>query len=436
MITRTSIDTEDGRSTRTGDGAATSAAPAERPRGRPGNRLRTWWKDPRYRRRMIWTAAGLVLLILLVLAFRPTPLPVEVAAVTQGRLETTIDSEGITRVVDRYEIAAPITGRLQRITVQEGDPIPGGTIVARLTPAPLDPQAITQGQANVAAAQARVGEATAALTQARESMEQAQVHAERVLEVVEAGGLSREEGERAALEATRAEQQFQAAQARVQAANSEVAAARATIMNVDPEGSGGQATVEVTAPAAGRVLTVHERSERVVAAGTPLVDIGDAAGLEVVIDVLSTEAVRIQPGAPIRIEDWGGETVLHGRVRRVEPSAFTEVSALGVEEQRVNVIGDLIDAPAALGDRYRIEARIVVWEADSVVKVPTSALFQLGDAWAVFVVADGEAALREVEVGQRGTAEAEVLAGLAPGETVVLFPSDQLEDGASVTPEE
>ncbi|MQA88625.1 MAG: efflux RND transporter periplasmic adaptor subunit [Gemmatimonas sp.] len=435
MITHTTVDTGEGQRTGTGDrdGAPGETGRKGTARRWPPGRLRRWWDDPGSRRRLLWAVGGVVFLLLLVFAFRPTPIPVDTASVTRGRLETTIDAEGITRVVDRYEIAAPISGRLERISVQEGDPVAAGAEVARLSPAPLDPQAFSQAQAGVAAAEARVGEATAALEQARETMQQAQRSAQRVQEIVAAGGLSAEAGEQAVLDATRSEQQFEAAQARVQAANSELAAARAAVVGIDQEGSGGRAVV--TAPAAGRVLRVHERSERVVPAGTPLVDIGDAAGLEVVIDVLSTDAVRIQPGAPIRVEDWGGGTTLLGQVRRVEPSAFTEVSALGVEEQRVNVVGDLVDPPPTLGDRYRVETRIVVWEGVDVVKVPTSALFQVGEAWMVFAVEGGEAVQREVVVGQRGAAEAEVLSGLEPDETVVLFPSDQLEDGAAVQPE-
>jgi HlyD family secretion protein len=404
--------------------------------GGPRGRLKRWWADPTARRRLIWGGIGVAILLLLVLAFQPDPLPVQTAEVTEGRLELTIDAEGMTRVVDRYQIAAPTAGRLERPSVEEGDAVPAGAIVARLTPVPLDPQAIAQAEAGVAAARARVSEASAGMEQAREAMEVARRHAERVATIVEAGGLSREAGEQARLDAIAAEQQFAASEARVNASSSDLDAARAALVNIDPEEGGGGAVVDVTAPAAGRVLRVDEQSERVVPAGTPLIDIGDASGLEVVVDVLSTDAVQVQLGAPLRILDWGGGSTLLGQVRLIEPSAFTEVSALGVEEQRVNVIGDLFDPPPELGDRYRVDARIVVQAVEEAVKVPSSALFQVGEEWAVFVVEGGTAVQRQLEIGLRGTSEAQVVAGLEPAETVVVFPSDQLQDGASVRQEE
>jgi HlyD family secretion protein len=213
-----------------------------------------------------------------------------------------------------------------------------------------------------------------------------------------------------------------------------VAAARAALLDADPAGSTGRAVALVRAPVGGRVLRVHEPSERIVAAGTPLVQLGDAGGLEVVVDVLSTDAVRIQPGAPMRLVEWGGEGAIAARVRLVEPSGFTKVSTLGVEEQRVNVIGDLLDPPAVLGDGYRVEARIVTWAADDVLRVPNSALFRTGGGWSLFVEQEGRARLREVRVGHRGASEAEVLDGLAEGEQVILFPSEQIRDGVRVRP--
>jgi HlyD family secretion protein len=183
---------------------------------------------------------------------------------------------------------------------------------------------------------------------------------------------------------------------------------------------------------AGTVLRVLEENERVVAAGMPLVELGDAKDLEIVIDVLSSDAVRIRPGTRVRIEDWGGSDSLRAEVRRVEPSAFTKVSALGVEEQRVNVIAELQEDAPGLGDGYRVEARIQVWQANDVLLVPVSALFRTGDSWAVFVVEDGTARRREIAVGERGGFHAEVRASLTEGETVVLHPGDRLTDGARV----
>jgi HlyD family secretion protein len=188
----------------------------------------------------------------------------------------------------------------------------------------------------------------------------------------------------------------------------------------------------VRSPTTGRILRVPDASERIVAAGTPVAELGDPCDLEVVVDVLSTDAVRVVPGAPVELVAWGGEEALGGRVRQVEPSAVTRVSALGVDEQRVNVIVDLVDTPPALGDGFRLDARIVVWQADRVLLVPASAVFRTGSGWSAFVVADGRAQLRQVRVGHRSDAAVEVLEGLAEGDRVVLFPSDRLQSGLRV----
>lgn len=389
---------------------------------------------PRTRKRLLWGAAGVVLALLLIYAFSPTPLEVEAATVANGPLQTTVDAEGVTRVHERYVIAVPISGRLERIALREGDAVRAGTVVARITPLPLDPQAIVQARAHLSSAQALHREAETRVQQTRESLEQTRRSTERVRAVAEAGAFSQDFRERAELQLAAAEREHEAAQARAQAAASEVAAARAVLLEVDPERSRGRAVAVVRSPSAGQVLRLQDASERVIAAGTPLLEVGDPGGLEVVVDVLSTEAVKIQPGAPMRLVEWGGEGVLEGRVRRVEPSGFTKVSALGVEEQRVNVIGELSAAPPSLGDGYRVEARIVTWEAAEVLKVPVSALFRVGEEWSVFVVEDGRARLSPVRLGQRGTAEAEVMAGLTAGQEVILYPSDRIAEGARVRP--
>ena len=223
-----------------------------------------------------------------------------------------------------------------------------------------------------------------------------------------------------------------AARAAVAAAAADVQAMRAALSGSDPRGQGP--TVAVTAPSAGRVLRVLEESERVVPAGTPLLEIGGASGLEVVVDVLSSDAVRISSGDPVLVNEWGGDRTLHGRVRLVEPAAFTEISALGVEEQRVNIIVDLVDMPAELGAGFRVEAAVVVWEGSDVATVPTSAVFQRDGGWRLFVVEEGRARLREVQLGQRSADAAEVLGGVQPGEEVIVFPSADIHDGVRVSP--
>jgi HlyD family secretion protein len=402
------------------DGAAGPAAPR-----RPARRLT--------RKRLVWGGAALAAAILLALSFRPTPIPVDTGEIVRGPLETTVDAEGVTRVRDRFRVAAPVTGRLERIAVREGDAVAAGAVVARLAPVPLDPQAAEAARARAAAAAAALQEAEVRTAQSREALAQAERSTARIREVADAGGVSVEGVERAELQLAVARRDFQAAGSRARAAAAELAAARAALLDADPGASGGRAVQTVRAPAGGRILRIHEPNERVLPAGTPLLEIGDAAGLEVVVDVLSTDAVRIQPGATMRLVEWGGDGDLVGLVRLVEPAGFTKVSTLGVEEQRVNVIGDLAAAPAALGDGYRVEARIVTWEAADVLKVPTSALLRSGEGWSVFVVDGGRARLRPLRIGHRGNAEAEVVEGLEAGERVVLFPSDRVSDGARVT---
>jgi HlyD family secretion protein len=353
---------------------------------------------------------------------------VEVATVARDTLRVLVEEEGMTRVRDRFVVAAPVAGRLERIRLDEGASVATGEVLARIASAPEDARTQSVTRAQVEAAEARRGQVAAEAQQAEAAAVQAEREVERRRELAEAGALSREEMEQAQLQATTSRQQAGAAQAAVRAAEADLQAMRASLQGAGTQ-SGGP-VVAVSAPGAGRVLRVLEKSERVVAAGTPLLEIGDAAGLEVVVDVLSSDAVRIRPGNPVRVEEWGGDRPLQGRVRLVEPAAFTEVSALGVEEQRVNVIVDLLEAPPELGAGYRVEAEIATWIGENVLTVPTSALFQRDGSWRVFVVQEGRAGLREVEVGHRGVEAAEVVGGLEEGEEVVVFPSDEVVEGA------
>jgi HlyD family secretion protein len=357
---------------------------------------------------------------------RPGPLQVETTRVARGSLQVTVDEEGETRVRDRYVVAAPVAGRVARIEWREGDAVAAGAVVGRLLPAPLDARAREQAVARVAeaedaqrAADAGVAQAGAAAEQARRSCQRAQQLAARNL-------IAPEERERAELEETTRARELESAQFRAQAVAHDVEVARAALL------AGAGAAIPLRSPVRGRVLRVPERSERVVLAGTPLLELGDPAKLEIVADLLSSDAVRVKPGDAILIEGWGGGETLRGRLRRVEPSGFTKVSALGVEEQRVNVIGDFVDPPGAIGDRYRVEVRIVVWEGRDVLQVPTSALFRHGDGWSVFVVEQGRARQRDVRVGHRSTFETEIVQGLNEGDAVVRNPSDRIADGLRV----
>jgi len=393
------------------------------------------------RRRLSLLAGALALALLAYWALRVPGLPVELGEVTRGPLQVSVDEEGETRVRERFVVAAPTAGRLLRITLDEGDRIAAGEVVARIVPAPLDPRAEAATQARLEAAEdarrgadARAGLAEAALAQAERDL----ARAERLRE---AGARSDEELERARLDRTRARRELEAARFARDAALHDAEAARALLMAArtprssaadDGACAGAQPCLDVRSPVAAEVLRVHEESERIVAAGAPLLELGDPGSIEIVVDVLSADAVRIRPGADVWIEDWGGEQPLRAQVRRVEPSGFTKVSALGVEEQRVNVIADFVDPPEGLGDGFRVEARIVVWEAVDVLRVPASALFRHGDGWAVFGVDGDVARRREIELGQRGSFEAELRSGLEPGERVVLHPSDRLADGVRV----
>lgn len=356
---------------------------------------------------------------------------VEAGTVSRERLEVSVVEEGRTRVRSRYIVAAPVTGRLARIALDEGDEVIDGAPVAYIFPMQEDPRKLRILQAQADAAEARKTEALSRVNEARARAEQAQREAKRTAALAESSTVSRTILERDLLAVATAEQQLASAEATLRAAEAELAAAKAALSGANPaEGEGEPVTVN--APDAGRVLRVVEKNERIVQAGAPLIEIGDVDALEVVVDVLSEDAVRINEGDLTRIEEWGGEGTLEGRVRMIEPDAFTHVSALGVEEQRVNVIVELDNAPSGLGSGYSVTASVVVWSGDDILTVPTSALFRRRGAWQVFAVRDGVAELREVEIGHRSVEKAEVLSGLVEGETVILFPTDQIDDGVKV----
>jgi HlyD family secretion protein len=335
-----------------------------------------------------------------------------------------VDQEGQTRVRDRYVVAAPVAGRVARITLREGDSVTPTTVVARVFPAPLDPRAREEALARLREVEDARRAAGAAVAQARAARDQAVRTRARAESLAARNLIAPEERERAELEGTMHAREVESADFRAQAAAHDVEVARAALA------SGGPAML-LRAPLSGRVLRIPEPSERVVAAGTPLVEIGDPTKLEVVADLLSSDAVQVRSGDPVLIEDWGGGP-LHARLRKVEPSGFTKVSALGVEEQRVNVIADFVDSVVPLGDRYRVEVRIVVWEGGDVLKLPGSALFRTGDGWSVFTVERGRARRRDVTIGHRNPFETEIVAGVREGEVVIRHPTDRITDGARV----
>lgn len=373
---------------------------------------------------------------LVTVALWPSAVPVEVGVVTKGPLVVTIDEEGQTRVRDRYVVSAPVAGRVLRIDLEPGDAIARGQVVARVRAEPpplLDARSRAEAQAAVDAARAALGRARAEEQRAKSALAQIQRDVARVRELATTRVVAPQELEARESDALAAEESVNAAAFAVRAAASDLQRAEARL---NPPAANPGRVVPVTAPVSGVVLRRIRESETVVPAGDPLVEIGDPTRLEIVADLLSTDAVRVPAGARAIIEQWGGQRTLEARVRRVEPAGFTKISALGVEEQRVNVILDFVDpsaAGAALGDAYRVEVRVVVWEARDVLKVPTSALFREGPDWAVYLVEDGRVRRAVVALGHRTGQEAEVTSGLPEGARVVLHPGDTLTAGARVT---
>ena len=383
------------------------------------------------RKHLLWIGSALGLAGLTVWALRPKPVEVDLGAVVRGPLEVTVDADGVTRVRDYFRVSAPVGGRLQRITIREGDRVEANAVLAWIQAAPLDPRAASEARARLSAAQAGLEAARSQVAQTSAAFDQAEKTAARMGVMAAAGAISREARERADLARETARREHEVARSRLTAATSELSAAQRGLGLAD-SGSTRGGEVAVRSPSAGRVLRVHEQSEHVIPAGTPLIDLGEAGRLEIVVEVLSTDAVRIRAGAPMHIVDWGGAGALRARVRLVEPSGFTKLSALGVEEQRVRVIADLLDPPSGIGDAYRVESRIVTWASPDVVKVPTAALVRTGQGWDVFVVEEGRVQLKRIEIGERGAEEAEVRAGLAVGDIVALYPPDRLENGTRV----
>jgi len=387
-----------------------------------------------FNRRVLISAA--VVAGLLALALWPRTVPVDVGTVTRGALVVTVDDEGMTRVRDRFVVSSPVGGRVLRIELEPGDPVKRGQVIARVRAeaAPLlDERTRAEAQAAVERARAALGRAQAEEQRARASLAQLQRELARVRELAKDRVVSSQELETREADVRVAEASLNAAIFAVRAATSELQGALARLTPTNTNAAGR--VVTVAAPSDGVVLKRLRESESIVPPGDPLLEIGDPTLLEIVSDLLSTDAVRVKAGARTIVEQWGGDKTLDARVRRVEPAGFTKISALGVEEQRVNVILDFMDPAAAwasLGDAYRVEVRIVIWEASNVLKVPTSALFREGDRWAVYRLDGGRAQRAVVELGHQTAQEAEVKSGLADGARVVLHPGDAIADGTRV----
>ncbi|MEX0886452.1 MAG: HlyD family efflux transporter periplasmic adaptor subunit [Phycisphaeraceae bacterium] len=397
---------------------------------------------PGWLRKTLTVVVLLALAGLIVWAFVPTPEPVEVARVARGALRVAVEDEGQTRVRDRYTVAAPIAGRMQRIELDPGDVVEAGERLAVIAPpaaAALDVRARDEAAARVEAARANVARTGAEVARVEVELAYAQRERDRIDRLVAADAApERQLDEARVLEQSR-QQMLEAAQWTRQIAEHELTQARAALQTYPdgPSGGGDRPLFEVVAPARASVLRVHERSERYVMPGAVLLELGDVSGLEIVLDVLSDDASRIAAGQAAQVIRYADQRAWPARVRLVEPAAFTEVSALGVDEQRVNVILDFADDAQGwgeLGDAYRVDVRVITWEAEDVLLMPTSALFREGEDRAVFRVIDGRARRQLVEVGRQSGQQTQVIAGLDEGDAVVLYPTDRIEDGTRVEP--
>ncbi|MBS1120204.1 MAG: Efflux transporter, family, subunit [Deltaproteobacteria bacterium] len=368
-------------------------------------------------------------------AYRPRPALVDVAQVTAGRLVVSLDAEGKVRVRERYVVLAPIAGISSRIELDPGDAVAEGAELARIQPtlSPLlDPQSRSVAEARLRAAEDARSQAQAAVARTSAALELARSELQRTKTLAERGAATGQQLELATFEVRTGEASVQAAQSALRVAGHEIESARATLERLAP-GRKERDAFAVTAPIAGQVLRVMRESEGAVVPGTPLLELGDLSAIEIVADVLTRDAAPLRRGITVLVTEWGTEKERPGRVRRIEPAAFTRISPLGVEEQRVNVLIDF-ERPvdAAFGDGYAVDVRFMLSDDPKVRQVAASALFRHAEGWAAFVVQDGKASLRTVKVGKRNPMQAEVLEGLADGETVVVHPGELVRDGSRV----
>ncbi|HEX9191490.1 MAG TPA: HlyD family efflux transporter periplasmic adaptor subunit [Candidatus Deferrimicrobiaceae bacterium] len=391
-----------------------------------------------WRQRILLAFLLLLATLAIVWAFLPRPVPVETATVSRGPLRVTVEEEGKTRLRDRFVVSAPVAGYAMRVDLEVGDPVRKGQALATLEPLraeALDPRTRAIAEARVATAEAALRAAGEKVREAAAMEEYAAARLDRMRKLAEAGLTPRDTLEQNESEAKRARAAKGSAGEAADAARHELEAAKAALTRAgEPVGTGREKVV-VRSPVAGRVLAVRRESEGVVPSGAPLLEVGDPGRIEVEVDVLSADAVRIHPGTLVRFERWGGEVPLEGKVRVVEPVGFTKVSALGVEEQRVFVIVDFTsprDRWRKIGDGYRLEASFILWEEKDVLQVPAGAVFRSGDGFAVFVAEKGRAKIRPVEVGKRNGLAAQVISGVAEGERVILHPGDSVVDGRKV----
>ncbi len=396
---------------------------------------------PEVRRRVFVALVTFAVIGLITYGFIPKQAPVDVTKASRGPLRVVVEEEGKTRVTDRYVISAPVAGYMRRIVRDVGDPVRKGEIVVELEPVRsgvLDPRARAEAEAVVSAARANLNAARERGRAASADEEYARQRQERGKALFAKGFISRDELEQTASDAARTTATRLAAEAAVKAAQADVNRALSTLGNTPAEGAVDKIrVVAVKSPVDGRLLKKHHESEAAVNAGEPIVDVGDPRRLEVWVEVLSADAVNIRPGTLVFFERWGGGDALWGKARTVEPTAFTKISSLGVEEQRVFVVADITSIPESwqrLGDGYRVEASFIIWEGKDVLQVPAGALFRKGEDWAVFIMEGGRAHVRIVKAGHRNGFATEILSGLKEGDRVISHPGDTVSDGARVKP--
>ncbi len=392
---------------------------------------------PAWRRRLP-LFGGLLLVAAIVVGLWPRPTPVEAAVVSRGPLVVTVDEEGMTRVQNRYVVSAPLAGQLRRIDWKAGAPVEAGqTVLATLEATGadfLDARSLAQAQARVRAAEAAREAALAQRDRAVIAAKLFRAEQKRARQLRESTVLSAQEYDLAQMRADTADQETRAAEFALKVADFELQQARALLIRGQSGASESEPLI-ITSPVSGRILRVFQESSRVVPAGFALMEVGDPTDLEVRIEVLSRDAVAITPRARVLLDLWGGPEPLLARIRLVEPSAFTKISALGVEEQRVFVIADFVDPVGkrpTLGDSYRVEARVVVWENPDALRAPAGALFQRAGIWRTFAIESGRAVLREVKVGRTNGVQTEVLDGLREGDRLVVYPGDKVSSGTRV----
>ncbi len=405
-------------------------------------------KKGRNFRKLIPWLLGAAVISAIVLGLRPKPTPVEIAAVDRGPLAVSVLEEGRTRIRHRYTISLPVSGHLQRVELRAGDRIEvGKTVLAAIraeAASLLNPRLQSEAEARVKGAEAALNGRESDLERVRTANDFAQKERARTATLRKSGSASAREADTAENEAAVRARELRSAEFALQVARFELQQAEATLLQAqnaaDPQGTPpGAEPLRILAPVSGYVLNVFEESARVLPAGTPIMEVGDATDLEAEIELLSTDAAGVRPGADVAIEKWGGPNPLRATVRVVEPAAFTKISALGVEEQRVRVRVDFVDLPTSehqLGDRYRVEARIITWSAPDVLRIPTGALFRRGGDWMCFLADTGCAQLQRVQIAHNNGIQAEVLGGVSAGQRVILHPPDAVTADSAVKPRE